>query len=81
MGFCELFFVLEIKKFMKKETNTKERLLNAFDLSENKQIAESCRIAGVSVSTFFFHYYKGRSFHRQILEKQLEHLKEKLAAV
>ncbi len=66
---------------MKKENNTKERLLNAFDLSENKQVAESCRIAGVSVSTYFFHFYKDRTFHRQILEKQIQHLNEKLAAV
>jgi hypothetical protein len=66
---------------MKKENNTKERLLNAFDLSENKQIAESCRIAGVSVSTYFFHYYKNADFRRQILEKQIQHLNEKLTAV
>jgi hypothetical protein len=65
---------------MKKE-NTKERLLNAFDQSETKQTADACRIAGVSVSAFYFHFYKDRSFHRQILEKQIKHLNEKLAAV
>jgi hypothetical protein len=66
---------------MKKETNQKEALLNAFDLSKNKGASEACRIAGVALSTFHFHNYKDAAFRRQVLEKKLEHLKERIAAV
>ncbi len=66
---------------MKKENNTKSALLNAFDKSEKKQTAEVCRIAGVSPSAFYFHYYKDADFRRQVLEKQLEHLTERIATV
>ncbi len=67
--------------FMKKENNTKSELLEAFDKSQKKQTAEVCRIAGVTPSTFYLHYYKDRDFRRQVLEKQLEHLSEKVATV
>jgi hypothetical protein len=66
---------------MKKENMTKVKLLNAFDQSETKQTADACRIAGVSVSAFHFHNYKDASFRRQILEKKLKHLADRIAAV
>jgi ACT domain-containing protein len=66
---------------MKKENTTKANLLNAFDLSKNKQVAEACRIAGVSVSTYFFHFYKDEIFRRSVLEKQRDHLSDRIAAV
>jgi hypothetical protein len=66
---------------MKKQTNKKEALLDAFDKSETKQAAEACRIAGVALSTFHFHNYKDVEFRRQILEKKLKHLTERIAAV
>ncbi len=66
---------------MKKENNTKSTLLNAFNKSENKKMSEACRIAGVTPSTFYFHYDNDPDFRRQVLEKQLEHLAEKIAAV
>ncbi len=54
-------------------------LLNAFDESKKKQIAEVCRIAGVTPSAFYFHYYKDAAFRRRVLEKQRDHLAEKIA--
>ena len=66
---------------MKKEKNKKQALLDAFDKSETKQAAEACRIAGVALSTFNFHNYKDSSFRREILEKKLKHLAERIAAV
>jgi hypothetical protein len=66
---------------MKKEKNQKQALLDAFDLSKNKGASEACRIAGVALSTFHFHNYKDATFRRQVLEKKLEHLKERIAAV
>ncbi len=68
-------------KFMKKQTNKKEALLDAFDKSENKKAAEACRIAGVAKSTYYFHAYKDPEFRRQVLEKQREHLSDRIAAV
>ncbi len=73
------FFRFEFK-FMKTQTNKKAALLAAFDQSEKKQTAEVCRIAGVAHSTFYFHYYKDADFRRQVLEKQLEHLTERVEA-
>jgi ACT domain-containing protein len=66
---------------MKKQTNKKEALLDAFDQSETKQAAEACRIAGVAKSTYYFHAYKDPVFRRQVLEKQLKHLEGRIAAV
>jgi hypothetical protein len=66
---------------MEKEKNKKSALLEAFDKSATKQASEACRIAGVALSTFYFHSYKDKEFRREVLAKQMEHLKEKLAAV
>jgi AcrR family transcriptional regulator len=65
---------------MKKET-TKDVLLNAFDKSEKKTIADVVRIAGVTPSTFYFHYYKDVEFRKNVMEKQREHLNAKIEAV
>ncbi len=62
---------------MKKEEKTKPRLLKAFD--QSKVIAEACRIAGVTPSAFWFHYYKDTEFRRQVLEKRREHLAKRIA--
>jgi hypothetical protein len=64
-----------------KEKNKKQALLEAFDKSETKQAADACRIAGVALSTFHFHNYKDAEFRRQILEKKLKHLSDRIAAV
>jgi ACT domain-containing protein len=66
---------------MKQEKNKKSALLNAFDKSETKQASEACRIAGVALSTFYFHQYKDPVFRRQVLEKQREHLSDRIASV
>jgi hypothetical protein len=63
---------------MKKEENTKSALLKGF--GKSKVIAEACRIAGVTPSAFWFHYYKDTDFRRQVLEKRREHLTERIAA-
>jgi hypothetical protein len=65
---------------MEKEKNKKSALLAAFDQSESKSAAEACRIAGVALSTFHFHNYKDASFRRQILEKKLKHLADRVEA-
>jgi ACT domain-containing protein len=66
---------------MKKQTNKKEALLDAFDQSETKQAAEACRIAGVAKSTYYFHAYKDPEFRRQVMEKQRDHLSARIASV
>ncbi len=66
---------------MEKEKNKKSALLDAFDKSSTKKAAEACRIAGVALSTFYFHAYKDADFRRKILEKQREHLSDRIAAV
>jgi hypothetical protein len=66
---------------MKKEPNKKQALLDAFDKSETKKATEACKIAGVALSTFYFHTYRDSNFRRQVLEKQLEHLEGRIAAV
>lgn len=59
--------------------NTKTTLINAFDKSEKKKIAEVCRIAGVAASTFYFHYYKDADFRKKVLKKQHEYITEQIA--
>jgi AcrR family transcriptional regulator len=66
---------------MKKETNKKQALLDAFDLSKTKKVAEVCRLANVAKSSFYFHCNKDEDFRQAVLKKQLEHLKERIAAV
>ncbi len=56
-------------------------LLNAFDKSEKKQISEVCRMVGVTLSTYYFHFYKDSDFRRQVLEKQKQHLEQQIADV
>ena len=61
--------------------NTKQGILDAFDQSEKKSISDVCQIAGITRSTFYFHFDKDMNFRRQVLEKQREHLAQKIAAV
>ncbi len=63
-------------KNMKKETDTKKELLAAFN--QSKVIAEACRIAGVTPSAFYFHFYKDKDFRREVLEKRAEQLAERI---
>ncbi len=63
---------------MEKE-NTKTALINAFDKSEKKKIAEVCRIVGITPSTFYFHYYKDADFRKKVLKKQQEYITEQIA--
>jgi hypothetical protein len=62
---------------MRKKSTTQEAILKAFD--QSKVISEACRIAGVSTSCFYFHFYKNPKFRRQVLEKRREHLAERIA--
>jgi AcrR family transcriptional regulator len=62
---------------MKKESNTKNKLLSAFD--QSKVIAEACRIAGVTPSAFYFHFYKDKEFRREVLERRAEQIAERIA--
>jgi hypothetical protein len=61
---------------MKKESNTQKKLLAAFKQSD--VIAEACRIAGVTPSAYYFHFYKSREFRREVLEKRAEQLAERI---
>jgi hypothetical protein len=65
---------------MKKEKNKKQALLDAFDLSQTKRAPEACKLAGVALSTYYFHAYKDEAFRRQVLGKQAEHILQSLAA-
>ncbi len=60
---------------------TKSALLDAFNLTENREIREACRAAGKSLSTFYFHYYKDADFRRAVLESKRDHLTERANAV
>jgi hypothetical protein len=64
---------------MKKINTTKSDLINAFDQSEKKQLTDVCRIAGVALSSYYFHLYKDADFRRQVIEKKMEILAAKLA--
>jgi ACT domain-containing protein len=66
---------------MKKEKNKKAALLDAFDQSETKRAAEACKIAGVALSTFYWHQYKDANFRLKVLEKQRDHLSARIASV
>ncbi len=66
---------------MKPEKNKKRALLEAFDKSETKKAADACRIAGVALSTFYWHQYKDANFRLKVLEKQRDHLSARIAAV
>ncbi len=65
---------------MKNQTDTKAVLMDAFDRSEKKSVVDVCRIAGISPSSYWFHYYKDAPFRRLVLEKKMEILAAKLAA-
>ncbi len=71
-----VFLFLKIK--IMKENTTKSDLLKAFDQSESKTIADACRIVGITPSTFHFHQGKDSVFRRQIMQKRLEYLTEKI---
>jgi AcrR family transcriptional regulator len=62
------------------KNDTKKKLLDAFDESRSKTIAEACLIAGVAVPTFYFHFYKDTDFKRQILERRREKLTREIEA-
>jgi hypothetical protein len=66
---------------MKKIKNKKAALLDAFDKSQTKKLPEVCKIAGASMSIYYFHFYKDAKFRNAILEKKLKHLEERIAAV
>ncbi len=66
---------------MKAEKNKKQALLDAFDQSETKRPTEACKIAGVVLSTFYWHQYKDAEFRQKVLEKQRDHLSNRIAAV
>jgi hypothetical protein len=65
---------------MKKEKNKKSALLDAFDKSETKRATDAARIAGVSLSLFYFHLYRDPAFRQEVLKKQAEHILRSLAA-
>lgn len=66
---------------MEKKNTTKEKLLNAFDISEKKTISDTCKIAGVTLGTFYFHYYKDSNFQKAILSKQQQKLETRIQAI
>jgi LPS sulfotransferase NodH len=66
---------------MKTEKNKKQALLEAFDKSETKRPTEACRIAGVVLSTYYFHTYRDPTFRQAVLKIQAEHTLRNLASV
>ncbi len=60
---------------------TKSTLLNAFDKSESKSVADLCRIARVSRYAFYYHLNRDADFRRELITKQREHLTERLAVI
>jgi hypothetical protein len=66
---------------MKPEKNKKQALLDAFDQSETKRAPDACRIAGVALSTFYFHTYRDPEFRQKVLKKQAEHVLRSVASV
>jgi len=74
------FFVLNLK-IMKLEKNKKKALLDAFDKSETKKASEAVKIAGVSLSLYYFHQYRDPLFRQAVLKKQRDYLTERIASV
>ncbi len=72
------FFCFTKLKIMKNGADTKTALLNAFDKSETQTIGDVCRIAEITPSTYYFHTYKDSDFRRQVMQKRLEFLAEKI---
>jgi ACT domain-containing protein len=65
---------------MKAEKNKKQALLDAFDQSKTKRPTEACKIAGVVLSTFYWHQYKDPVFRQKVLGKQRDHLTARIAS-
>jgi hypothetical protein len=65
---------------MKKEKNKKAAILAGFDKSQTKKAPEACKIAGVSLSVYYFHHYKDEMFRQAVLKKQLKHLEGRIAS-
>jgi hypothetical protein len=65
---------------MTKEKNKKAALLDAFDQSKTKKAPEACRIAGASLSVYYFHLYRDPLFRQEVLKKQAQHILRSLAA-
>ncbi len=59
---------------------TQNEILEAFDTSETKTIADVCRIVDITPSTLYYHANKSGDFRRQIMEKRLQYLTAKIAA-
>ncbi len=76
LTFCILASFLFLKN-MKKESHTKKELSAAFN--QTKVIAEACRIAGVTPSAFYFHFYKDKDFRREVLERRAEQIAVRIA--
>lgn len=67
------FFVLnQIMARVKKTIteSTKLMLLEAFDKSETKSIKDACRIVGVTLNAYYFHFYKDSSFRTEVCKKR-----------
>jgi hypothetical protein len=77
LGILRAFLFYKIK-IMKRGTNTKQALLNAFEKSETQAIGDVCRIAKIAPSTYYFHTYKDSDFRRQVMQKRMEFLAEKI---
>ena len=61
----------------KQHKNTKTELINAFDKSEKKTIRDACRIADVTPTCFYFHFYKDADFRAAVEQKRKEILSDK----
>jgi hypothetical protein len=66
---------------MKTEKNKKAALLDAFDQSTTKKAPDACKIAGASLSVYYFHLYRDPLFRQEVLKKQLKHMEERIASI
>lgn len=64
-----------------KKNRTKEKLLSAFSQSKTGVIADICKLAGVTVGTYYFHFYKDPKFRLEVFKKQRERLTAEIDAI
>lgn len=62
-------------------TKTKEKILEAFQVSKNISISEVCRIVGINRSTFYFHLKKDREFCKDVLQEKQQQLDKEISLI
>jgi AcrR family transcriptional regulator len=60
---------------------TKQKILEAFQVSKNISISEVCRIVGINRSTFYFHLKKDGEFCKRVLQDKQQQLEKEISLI